>query len=135
MEYEVKLPILGFEETTRVKFEKIDDLSAKVYDVDNPNISFLLINPYALMEYSFDVPTPIQVLLDINQASKVNVYNILVLQKPFEKSVVNFLAPVIFNEDNKTMGQTVLSIKDYPEYANVKEIGEFVTDSAHQARA
>jgi len=128
MEYEVKLPILGFEETTRVKFEKIDDFSAKITDLDNPNISFMLINPYALMEYSFDVPTPMQVLLEINENSKINVYNILILQKPVKKSVVNFLAPVVFNEDNKTMGQAVLPIREYPEFSNVREIGEFIKE-------
>ena len=128
MEYEVKLPILGFEETTRVKFEKIDEFSAKITDLDNPNISFMLINPYALMKYSFDVPTPMQVLLEIEEKSKINVYNILILQKPLKKSVVNFLAPVVFNEDNQTMGQAVLPIKEYPEFSNVREIGDFIEE-------
>ena len=88
----------------------------------------MLINPYALMKYSFDVPTPMQVLLEIEEKSKINVYNTLILQKPLKKSVVNFLAPVVFNEDNQTMGQAVLPIKEYPEFSNVREIGDFIEE-------
>ena len=126
MIYQVKTPILGFEQTETVEFEKIDEMTAKITDTKNPDISFTLINPYALREYSFDVPTPVQVLLEMDQHSKINVYNILVLQKPVEKSLVNFLAPLLFNEDNGTMGQAVLSGKDYPNFGVSVEIENFV---------
>jgi flagellar assembly factor FliW len=126
MIYQVKTPILGFEQTESVKFEKIDEMTAKITDTKNPDISFTLINPYALREYSFDVPTPVQVLLEMDQKSKINVYNILVLQKPVEKSLVNFLAPLLFNEDNGMMGQAVLSGKEYPDFGVSVEIESFM---------
>lgn len=127
MIYQVKTPILGFEQTETVKFEKVDEMTAKITDTKNPDISFTLINPYALREYSFDVPTPVQVLLEMDQNSKINVYNILVLQKPVEKSLVNFLAPLLFNEDNGTMGQAVLSGKEYADFGVSVEIENYLT--------
>jgi len=127
MIYQVKTPILGFEQTETVEFEKIDEMTAKITDTKNPDISFTLINPYALREYSFDVPTPVQVLLEMNQESKINVFNILVLQTPVEKSLVNFLAPLLFNEDNGTMGQAVLSGKEYPDFGVSVEIENYLT--------
>lgn len=125
MIYQVKTPILGFEQTENVEFKKVDEMTATITDVKNPNISFTLVNPYALREYSFDVPSPVQVLLEMDQNSKINVYNILVLQKPVENSMVNFLAPLLFNEDNGTMGQAVLSGKEYPGFGVSVEIGSF----------
>ena len=130
MIYQVKTPILGFEQTETVKFEKIDDMTATITDTKNPAISFTLINPYALREYSFDVPSPVQVLLEMDQKSKINVYNIMVLQKPIEKSLINFLAPLLFNEDNGTMGQAVLSSKEYPDFGVSVEIESFVKKQA-----
>lgn len=127
MIYQVKTPILGFEQTEAVEFQKIDEMTAKITDIKNPDISFTLINPYALREYSFDVPTPVQVLLEMNQESKINVFNILVLQTPVEKSLVNFLAPLLFNEDNGTMGQAVLSGKEYPDFGVSVEIENYLT--------
>lgn len=126
MIFEVKNPILGFEQTERVELKKIDEMTATITDVNNPDISFTLINPYALREYSFDVPTPVQVLLEMNQTTKVSVYNIMVLQKPVEKSMVNFLAPLLFNEDNGTMGQAVLSSKEYPDFGVSVAIDSFM---------
>jgi flagellar assembly factor FliW len=126
MKYQVKVPILGFEQTEEVELVKIDDLTATMTDVKNPAISFTLINPYALREYSFDVPTPLQVLLEMNKESKINVYNLIVLQNPSEKSLVNFLAPLVFNEDNATMGQAVLSQKDHPDLCVSEEVSKYI---------
>jgi flagellar assembly factor FliW len=126
MIYQVKAPILGFEQTERIEVTPVDDNFIQIRDVDNSNIAFTLVNPYSLREYSFDVPTPIQVLQEIHKESKINVYNIIVIQKDMEKSIVNFLAPLIFNEDNATVGQIVLSSKAYPDYDVAQEMGEFL---------
>ena len=130
MIYQVKVPILGFEATEQVEITKIDDTFIRITDTKNPKISFTLINPYVLREYSFDVPSPIQVLLDIHQDSKINVYNIIVLQNTLQDSSVNFLAPIIFNEDNQTMGQVVLSSKSYPAFDVADPIANYDKKSA-----
>ena len=125
MSYEVKGQILGFENTMTVDIHEVDELFSSMIDVNNENISFTLANPYVLREYSFDLPTNLKVLLDIKEDSKVNVYNIVVIQEPLEKSSVNFLAPIIVNEDNKTVGQAVLNSKTHPDFGMAETIESF----------
>ena len=126
MSYEVKSHILGFDDTKTVDIIEIDELFATMKDRDNEGISFTLVNPYPLREYSFDVPIAIQTLLDINENSNVKVYNIVVIQKPLEESLVNFLAPIIINEDNKTLAQVVLDPKQNPDYGMAEPIKSFI---------
>lgn len=88
--------------------------------------SFTLVNPYALREYSFDIPTTIKILLDLKEDSKVEVFNIVVLQNPIEKSAVNFLAPLVFNHDNMTMGQVVLDATTHTQFGVAEEFSEYI---------
>jgi len=125
MSYEVRGDILGFEETKKVEITEQDDLFSTMTDSNNKEISFTMVNPYSLREYSFDVPTDLRVILDINENSKINVYNIVVIQEPIEDSKVNFLAPIIVNEDNKTIGQAVLKKEKHPEFGMAETIKSF----------
>ena len=127
MSYEVKSHILGFDDTKKVDIVEIDDLFATMKDVENESISFTLANPYLLREYTFDVPIAIQTLLEINEKSNVKVYNIVVVQKPLEESRINFLAPIVINEDNKTMAQIVLDPKENPDYGMAEPIKDFIS--------
>ena len=113
MIYEVKKPILGFENVLKVDFEEIDGLFATLRAIEDEVPTFTLVNPYQLREYSFDIPKDVQVLLDIEENSNVLVYNIVVLHNPITKSVVNFKAPLIFNQDNKTMAQFVIDNEEF----------------------
>ncbi len=130
MSYEVKSPILGFEDTKKVNILEIDDLFATMRDAENEAISFALVNPYLLREYSFDVPIAIQALLDLKEDSNVRVYNIVVIQKPLEESLVNFMAPIIVNEDNKKVAQVVLEPKNYPDFSIAEPIKNFIKEGA-----
>jgi len=126
MKYEVKSPILGFENTHEVEIIEIDELFVTMKDLDNENISFTMINPYALREYSFDVPRAIQALLEMNKDSKVRVFNVVVIQKPLEESVVNFLAPIVINEENKKIAQLVLDPRENPDFGMAEPIKNFI---------
>ena len=108
MVYEVKKPILGFESVLKVELEEIDGLFSTLKAIDKDYPSFTLVNPYQLRKYSFDIPKDVEVLLDIKEDSKILVYNIVVLHNPITESVVNFKAPLIFNQDNGTMAQFIL---------------------------
>jgi len=108
MVYEVKKPILGFEDVLKVELEEIDALFSTLKAVDQEYPSFTLVNPYQLRDYSFEIPKDVQVLLDINENSNILVYNIVVLHNPMTESVVNFKAPLIFNKDNGTMAQFII---------------------------
>ena len=125
MSYEVKSEIVGFPDTSEVNITEIDELFATMTDSKNKNISFTIVNPYLLREYSFDIPRDIKVLLDIHASSKLSVYNILVIQKPLENSVINFLAPILINHDNKTLGQCILDPSEYSDFGMAETIASF----------
>lgn len=124
MQYQVKSTILGFESVECVELNQIDELFSILRSCDG-SVSFTLVNPYALREYSFDLPTAVRVLLDINEDSKVMVYNIAVIQDPLDESCINFLAPLIFNQDNATMAQAVLDVKNHPGFGLAEPIKKF----------
>ena len=125
MSYEVRGTILGFEDTEKVDITEIDELFSTMQDVTNENISFTLANPYTLREYSFDVPTDVKILLELNEQSNISVYNIVVIKKPLEDSIVNFLAPIVVNNDNKKVAQAVLDGKRHPDFGMNETIKSF----------
>lgn len=128
MEFEVKSPILGFENMLRVKLEKIDDIFMKLTNANDSVPSFTLVNPFVLREYTFEIPTAIQVLLDISNEKSDNllITNIMVLYKEIKDSTINFLAPLVFNFYNKTMAQVVLDGIKYPNYGISESISKYI---------
>lgn len=125
MAYQIKGTLYGFEETRNVEIREIDELFSTLADVNNENISFTLVRPNLLREYAFDLPADVKALLEINEESTVSVYNILIIQKPLEKSIVNFLAPIIINHDNNYLAQAILDPKKYPDYGMAESIESF----------
>jgi len=124
--YKVKGSILGFDQTMNVEIVQIDNLFSTIRDVDNEGISFTVVNPYELREYSFDIKSNIKVLLDIKENSNLSAYNIVVIQKPLENSTVNFLAPIVINNDNMTIAQAVLDPKRHPDFGMAESIKTFM---------
>ncbi|MFA6188010.1 MAG: flagellar assembly protein FliW [Sulfuricurvum sp.] len=116
MQYNVKSAILGFDQISKVELNEIDDLFSTLKSCDESNTSFTVVNPYMLREYSFDVPKDIRELLDINEDSKVVVYNMVIVQDPLDESRINFLAPLIFNQGNGSMAQAVLDADTHAEF-------------------
>jgi len=125
MHYKIKGEILGFKDTKSVHINEIDPLFSTMIDDDNENISFTLVNPYMLRDYTIDIPLDMKELLEIDENSKLSVYNILLIQKPLEKSTINFLAPIIINHDNNTLAQVILDPKSHPDYGMVETIASF----------
>ncbi|MDP3291346.1 MAG: flagellar assembly protein FliW [Sulfuricurvum sp.] len=107
MQFDLKLPLLGFEAVSKMELQKIDEIFLRLESIgEGP--SFTLINPFALREYSFDIPSSLQALMGITPESNLLIYNIMILQTPIEKSTINFVAPLIFNTDNQTMAQIIV---------------------------
>ncbi|MGA9046084.1 flagellar assembly protein FliW [Sulfuricurvum sp.] len=107
MQFDLKLPILGFETVSKMELHKIDDIFLRLESVgEGP--SFTLVNPFVLREYAFDIPSSLQALLGIVPESNLLIYNIMILQTPIEHSTINFVAPLIFNTDNQTMAQIIV---------------------------
>lgn len=125
MSYDVRGGILGFPNTHNIEIVEIDALFSTMSDIDNENISFTIVNPYILREYSFDIPIDTKVLLEITAESSLSVYNILVIQKPLEKSTINFLAPIVINNDNNKLAQIILDPKKHPDFGMAETIESF----------
>lgn len=140
MRYTIKAPILGFEYISSVELVKIDEYFSKIIaksdDMDIAqnevahNIEMMLVNPYSLREYSFIIPKYIQSLLEIDNDSSLEVYCIVVLQRNIEDSMVNFLAPLVFNARNKTAGQIALSMLEYPDFGFRESLKSFMRQGA-----
>jgi flagellar assembly factor FliW len=125
MSYEVKGEILGFKDTKNVNIKEIDPLFSTMIDEENENISFTLVNPFLLRDYTIDIPIDAKDLLEIDENSQIGVYNILIIQKPLGKSTVNFLAPIIINLDKKLLTQVILEPKKHPDYGMAETIESF----------
>jgi len=127
MIYEVKSPILGFEKIESMELKKIDEIFAKLTDSKNQNISFTLVNPFSLRDYDVEIPQNYQDLLQIDKDTEVEVYCTMILQNPILNSTINFLAPIIFNNDKKIMGQIVLDNTKYPNYSIAEQISNYLS--------
>jgi flagellar assembly factor FliW len=129
MIYEVRSSILGFDNIKKVKIEKLDGLFCKMTDVDNENLSFTLINPFALApNYEFDLPDDFANSLELPGCKEFKVYNMVVLDSEVSTSKINFLAPLLINEDIKAVGQAVLTPANTKDTDSVlKPINNFVS--------
>jgi flagellar assembly factor FliW len=105
MKFEVVLPILGFENIKEYELEKIDDVFFKLKSGD---ISFTLINPFAIREYEVIISDNDKEKLELNDSSNFLILNNMIVATPLQNSTINFASPIIFNIDTKKMGQVIL---------------------------
>jgi len=125
MQFELKLPLLGFESIKQMELKKIDDIFMRLESVgEGP--SFTLINPYILREYTFDIPASLQALMEIDENSNLLIYAIVILTTPIENSSINFVAPVIFNTDNGQMAQIIIDNRS--EFSIAEPIKNYLKD-------
>ncbi len=124
MQFTVTQPLLGFENIKQITLEKIDEIFMRLESPDSKEITFTLVDPFALREYSFDIPNNIQESLEINEESNILIYNIVIIQTPIESSVVNFIAPIVFNTSSKKAGQII--INDDPTLSVAEPISTFL---------
>nr|WP_314468534.1 flagellar assembly protein FliW [uncultured Campylobacter sp.] len=125
MIFQVKSPILGFEHIKSYELKELDQFFIKLQSMDDET-SFTAINPYALRNYEFEIPTYYQELMDINDQSELRIYNIMVVSTPIETSTVNFIAPIVCNMTNMTLSQVVLDAWAYPMYKQAEKISDFI---------
>jgi len=133
MQFELKLPLLGFESIKTMTLTKIDDIFMQLENAsDEGKPTFTLINPFALKAYEIDIPQSVQTLLDIQEDSNILIFNIVVIQKPLEKSAINFVAPLIFNTDNLTMAQIILDGRSAQGHGMAECICDFMNKEDEQ---
>ncbi len=123
MKFEIVEPLLGFEDVKEVELQKVDGIFMKLSSEQNKQVSFTLIDPFALMAYDFEVPDNIKDKLEISDDSNLLALNIILIQKPIEDSLVNFIAPLVFNTDNNKVAQVILTDT---KYAITHKISDFL---------
>lgn len=116
MKFEVKSEILGFENLKEIELTKIDDLFSTLRSTKDENISFTVVNPHLLRDYSFEISDEVEKVLDIKNEDDLMVLNIVLIQNPLDTSKINFLAPLVFNKANKTMAQFILEVNNNQNY-------------------
>ena len=124
MIFELKSPLLGFENITKMELNKIDDIFARLQVIDADEPSFTLINPFVLRQYDFSIPEAVQELMEIKEGTNFLIYNMLIVASPLEESHINFVGPLIFNTDNETMIQLILA--DNSPYGVSEKLSNFL---------
>lgn len=125
MTFDVKSPIPGFDQIKKVKLEKIDDFFMQLKSCDDETV-FMLINPFLLREYDFVVPDYFKNLLELKDNSQTLVLNIMIVSTPIETSVINFIAPIVFNTDKGFVAQVLLDTNKYTEYGIMENISDYL---------
>ncbi len=127
MQFELKLPLLGFDSVTHMTLTKIDDIFMQLENTtDDKKPSFTLINPFVLKAYEIEIPQATQSLLGITEDSNILIFNVVIIHTPLDHSTVNFVAPFIFNTDNQTMAQVILDGKSAQGHGMAEPICDFM---------
>lgn len=124
MKFEVKSEILGFENIKEVELNEVDELFSTLRS--SKDISFTLVNPNRLRDYSFEISSATEALLEIKDEKDLMVFNVVVIQNPLDDSKINFQAPLIFNKANNTMAQDILGLQKYPQFGLSESLKSFI---------
>ena len=115
--FDFRLPIIGFDELTRyiIIEPNKDTLFKWLQSVEDPGLAFPIISVATLdFDYSVDLDDNVITELNITNAESILVMNITSIPQDNPKgTTINLLAPLIFNLDNQTAGQIVLSGSGY----------------------
>lgn len=111
MEYEVAVPLAGFEDESKFVLEKVDNYFSSIKS-ENSGVEIKMMSFDALKNLNFDLPDWFVSKLDITSVDDISVFFIFVLQNPATNSVVNLFAPVIFNNKNYKMGQVQIDLDE-----------------------
>lgn len=108
--FEQGLP--GFEGLRNFLISRSFDNSPFYYlqSAEVDDVCFLLLNPFEITQsYEFDLPVPVQEMLEIKATSDIAVFNIVNVQKDLASATVNLQAPVVINVNKSKCMQVVLN--------------------------
>ncbi len=123
MKFEAVLPILGFENIKEYELKKIDDI---FFTLEGEDVSFTLINPFAIREYDVVISDSDKEKLEIKDDSNILILNLMIVATPLQNSTINFASPVIFNFDNQKMGQVIL--ENAQNYSLTDPLANYIKD-------
>ena len=133
MIFSVKAPIPGFEAIKEVELEKIDEFFIKFISKSDAT-TFTLINPLMLRSYEFEIPEYFRTLLEINEKSNILILNIMIIATPIETSTINFIAPLVFNVDTKSVAQVILDANQYPKFGLMESISTYLNKEKSEVK-
>lgn len=82
--------------------------------VENQQLAFVLSNPFTFFqEYDFTLEDHIVELLELESEENIQVFSILTVQDPFEKTTANLQAPVVINSKKNIAKQVILNEPNY----------------------
>lgn len=117
--YKIALPILGFENETSLKIEKIDEFFSFLVFNDNTKITIVNINVLNKVSFDFEIDQNTLKGLKINSKEDFETYFAVVSQDPVEHSIINLVAPIFVNQKEKLIGQFVTNEKVEPFFASI----------------
>ncbi len=126
--FDFVLPIIGFDALRKfvILEPNKDSLFKWLQSVEDPALAFPIISVASLdFDYTIDLPDSTVEALGIENVESVLVMNITSIPQDNPRgTTINLLAPLIFNIDNNTAGQIVLSGSGYdiscPMFKEVK---------------
>ena len=115
--FDFVLPIIGFNDLKKfiILDPNKDTLFKWLQSVEDPSLAFPIISVSSLdYDYSIDLADGVIKSLDIKNPESILVMNITSIPQDNPRgTTINLLAPLIFNLDNLTAGQVVLSGSGY----------------------
>lgn len=125
MKFQVKSEILGFSDMKEVELSELDEMFSTLRSSEDENVSFTLVNPHLLRDYSFDISNEVETLLGIQDDKDLSVFNIVLIQEPIGESKVDFLAPLVFNKANNTVAQVMVDPTLFPHFGLTETLGTY----------
>ncbi len=98
-----------------IRFDNKNDSLICLQSIDEPNIAFVMINPYKFIkEYDVILPEQDYGDLKVSDSDNILVYNICVVNDSVLKSTVNLKCPIIVNSRTRLAKQIILEDSTYP---------------------
>jgi len=107
--YVAKHPFIGFEHIKEVIIESNDGLTSVLHSSNESDFFRLTLIHAATDKKYFDIPEVVKSVLELTDSSAYSVYFTVVINKNIHDSVINLGAPIVVNEDNKTLAQCIIS--------------------------
>ncbi len=109
--------LFGFEDHTKfltIPFDEENDSILSLQSLDEPDLSFILMNPFQLFEDYSPKPLPEDLrFFGSTDESELSYYVLAVLKDSLGDSTLNLKAPLVVNAMEKTGKQVILPQKEY----------------------
>lgn len=125
--YQFSIPMFGLEEYTQFVLIRPDESLPFAYlqSTQDPYISLLLADPFVFhSSYEFDLPEKELELLHNPTPDDLAVWVTVTLKDTLQNSMMNLLAPLVFNHKQKRGLQVVLHNSGYATKVPLKPVTE-----------